>query len=67
MSNQELTKRQLEIVRMVATGKMTKEIAYDLGVSTQTVKNHLTTIYLKTGMSNRTALAMLAVREGWLR
>lgn len=47
-----------EIVRRVATGARNREIAAELGVLEQTVKNYVTRIMAKVGVSNRTSLAL---------
>ena len=49
-----LTKRELDIVRLLKTGLNNKPIAKELWVTEQTVKFHLTSIYSKLGVSNRT-------------
>jgi DNA-binding NarL/FixJ family response regulator len=58
-----LTYRQQQIVDLVLEGANNRQIAERLGLSQQTIKNQLTTIYQKLGISNRLQLAMLAVRE----
>jgi DNA-binding NarL/FixJ family response regulator len=58
-----LTYRQQQIVDLVLDGASNRQIAERLGLSEQTIKNQLTTIYEKLGISNRLQLAMLAVRE----
>ena len=52
------TERELEIVRAVAEGLSNKEIASKLYISEGTVKNYITTILAKEGLSHRTALAV---------
>lgn len=52
------TERELEIVRAVAEGLSNKEIASKLFISEGTVKNYITTILAKEGLSHRTALAV---------
>lgn len=56
-----LTPREEQIVGEVVTGKTNKEIADTLGVSTQTVKHHLTSIFDKVGVYNRLELALFCV------
>lgn len=58
-----LTHREREIVDAIVAGRSNKEIADRLGISTQTVKHHLTSIFDKTGVSSRLELAMFAVRH----
>jgi DNA-binding CsgD family transcriptional regulator/N-acetylneuraminic acid mutarotase len=60
----ELTERELEIVRAVATGATNQQIALDLMISVNTVKVHLKNIFAKLGIQSRTEVALHAVREG---
>ena len=60
----ELSERELEILRLVATGAGNKEIAQKLFISTNTVKVHIRNIFTKIGASSRTEAAMYAVRTG---
>ena len=58
-----LTKRQQEIVPLVAQGLTNKEISSRLTVSEHTIKNHLFRIYEKLGISSRVELILYAVSE----
>ena len=49
-----LSEREFEIMKLVSTGKLNKEIADDLDVHTTTVKKHLQNIYPKLRVQNRT-------------
>ncbi len=60
----ELSDRELEILRLVATGVSNKEIAQQLFISSNTVKVHLRNIFTKIGANSRTEAAMYAVRIG---
>jgi DNA-binding CsgD family transcriptional regulator/N-acetylneuraminic acid mutarotase len=60
-----LSERELEILRLVATGASNKEIARQLSISANTVKVHLRNIFGKIGASSRTEAAYLARREQW--
>jgi DNA-binding NarL/FixJ family response regulator len=59
-----LTQREEQIVRAIARGLMNRQIAEELRISEQTVKNQLTTIYQKLGVQSRVQLAVYAVRNG---
>jgi len=61
-----LTPRELEILTLVAAGSHNREISESLGISEQTVKNHLSTMFHKLGVPNRTRAVMYASRQGWL-
>jgi DNA-binding NarL/FixJ family response regulator len=53
-----LTDRELEVLQLVATGATNKEIAQSLVIAEGTVKNHLTSVYGKLGVSDRTEAAL---------
>lgn len=55
-----LTRRELEMLGFLAQGKSNKEIARDLGLSSNTIKTHLTNLYEKLGVKNRTQAVMSA-------
>lgn len=59
-----LSKRETEIVKMVASGLRNKEIAMKLSIGEGTVKTHLHTIYEKLGVHGRVELAMYALERG---
>ena len=56
----ELTSREAGIVYHVYTGCTLEAIAERYGISPNTLRNHLTSIYSKTGARNRTQLAVMA-------
>ncbi|HEX2331514.1 MAG TPA: response regulator transcription factor [Candidatus Angelobacter sp.] len=58
-----LTKREQELVPLVAHGMTNREISNRLGVSEHTIKNHLFRIYEKLGISSRVELILYAVSE----
>ena len=59
-----LTPRETDVVRLVARGLADKELAHALGISPLTVRNHLRTAREKTGLANRTQLALYAIATG---
>ena len=62
-----LTPREAEILRLVAAGKMDKEIAYELHITVKTASNHVGTIFRKIGAGNRTEAARYAMQHGLAR
>ncbi len=58
-----LTKREMEILIQVAGGMFNKEIAINLNISERTVKNHLSNIFKKIDVSDRTQAAVFAIRN----
>jgi DNA-binding CsgD family transcriptional regulator len=60
---QRLSKRELEVLRLIAVGKTNDEIAMSLFISTSTVSHHVSNILAKTGAGNRTEAAAFAHRE----
>ncbi len=64
---QPLSTREMEILKCIARGQSNKEIAKALGISRQTVKNHMTSILRKLAVNDRTQAAVYALRRGWIR
>jgi len=62
-----LSTREMQILTCVAHGKSNKEIAQELKISQQTVKNHMTSILRKLNVEDRTQAAVTAIRHGWVR
>ena len=64
---QPLSSREMEVLSYLTQGMSNKEIAALLIISQQTVKNHVTSILRKLGVSDRTQAAIFALRHGWVR
>jgi NarL family two-component system response regulator LiaR len=58
-----LSKREIEVLRLVAQGKTNQEIAYELFISEYTVGNHVSSILAKTKTTNRTEAALFCLRN----
>ena len=58
-----LTRREIEVLRLVASGKSSREIGDDLSLSVRTVERHVANIYLKTETHGRAQLATYALRN----
>jgi two-component system, NarL family, nitrate/nitrite response regulator NarL len=63
----DLTPRELEVVKAIVAGESNRDIADRFGISQQTVKHHLSSVFDKTGVSTRLELALLAIRQGIIR
>ena len=61
-----LTEREVEILRIVQTGLSNKDIAARLGLSKSTVQNHLTNVFVKLDVTNRTEAVFQGVKRGLL-
>jgi len=59
-----LTSREREVLTLIARGRTNREIAADLCVSEKTVKTHISNIFSKLQVSERTQAALYAVRHG---
>lgn len=60
----QLSEREREILRLVATGLANQQIANQLGISVNTVKVHLRNVFAKIGVASRTEATMYAIRMG---
>jgi DNA-binding NarL/FixJ family response regulator len=57
-----LTRREQDVLRLLATGKTNRQIAHQLELSGETIKSHLASIFRKLGVSDRTSAAIRAVK-----
>ncbi|MBL7198948.1 MAG: response regulator transcription factor [Anaerolineae bacterium] len=62
----QLTERELEVLRLAARGMSNREIASELTISVRTVQTHLTHIFGKMGVGSRTEAVIHGLRKGWL-
>jgi NarL family two-component system response regulator LiaR len=59
-----LTRREHDVLTLLARGRSNKRIAYELGISEKTVKTHVGHVFAKLGVTDRTQAALLAVQQG---
>jgi two-component system NarL family response regulator len=64
IDREELTERELEVLKLIVSGKSNKEIATELKITEGTVKIHVNNILSKLGVSDRTQAATFAIRRG---
>ncbi len=62
----QLTERELEVLKMAAKGMSNREIAQELTISVRTVQTHLTNIFNKMGVGSRTEAVVHALRKNWI-
>ena len=62
-----LSPREIEVLELVAGGRTNKEIAVNLDISNQTVKNHISSILRKLAVNDRTQAVVYAMRRGWIK
>lgn len=65
-TKEELSSREMEVIKLAARGMSNKDIAGELLLSIRTVKAHLSNIFNKMGVASRTEAIITGVREGWL-
>jgi DNA-binding NarL/FixJ family response regulator len=61
-----LTPREVDVLRLVARGLSSKEIAAELVISPKTARNHIEHIYVKTGARSRVDASLFAIKHGLL-
>lgn len=60
---EELTKRELDVLKLLAVGMINREIGVQLKISERTVKNHISNIFTKLGVNDRTQAAVFAIKN----
>lgn len=63
IDEEKLTRREIEVLKLLAEGLFNKEIAYKLSISEKTVKNHVSNIFKKIGVFDRTQAAVYAIKN----
>jgi DNA-binding NarL/FixJ family response regulator len=66
-SHRRPSEREVGLIGLLAAGRSNDEIALELGITVRTVESHLRRLFARYGVFSRTELAMVAVREGWIR
>ncbi len=61
-----LTRREVDIITKIASGRSNKEVGEEFAISERTVKHHLTNIFGKVGVSSRLQLALFAVNQHFM-
>jgi DNA-binding NarL/FixJ family response regulator len=61
-----LSEREIQVLERIASGGSNKDIATELEISTQTVKNHISSILRKLSLNDRTQAVLYALRRGWI-
>jgi two-component system, NarL family, response regulator LiaR len=64
---EELTRREREVLELIVRGRSNKRIALELGIAEKTVKTHVGHLLAKLGVTDRTQAALLAVRRAWFQ
>jgi DNA-binding NarL/FixJ family response regulator len=62
-----LTDRELEVLTLIGKGSSNKQIAYQLSISDKTVKNHISNIFSKLQICDRTQAVIYAIRNGLVK
>jgi DNA-binding NarL/FixJ family response regulator len=62
-----LSPRWVQILEVITGGSNNKQVAYELGISDQTVKNHMSSVLRKLSVNDRTQAVVYAIREGWIQ
>ncbi|MDQ3625151.1 MAG: response regulator transcription factor, partial [Verrucomicrobiota bacterium] len=66
ISGEDLSPRELEVLRLIGQGKSNKEIGGALGISEETVKRHVSNIFVKMRVADRAQATAEAIRRGFI-
>ena len=64
VAEDDLTPREIEVLRLIASGNANKEIAVQLSIADETVKSHITNIIVKARANDRTHAVTIALKRG---
>lgn len=67
MNQHFLTSRELEIFKLLVLNKTTKEISIKLGISEKTVRNHISNVIGKLGVSSRSQAIIILIKNGLIK
>ncbi len=62
-----ITPVEIRLLKLLAQGRINREIASELGIKEQTVKNELRFLFLKLGVANRTSAVIEALKKGLVK
>jgi len=62
--SEQITERELEVLKLAAQGLSNRDIALQLGISVRTAQTHLSNVFNKMGVGSRTEAVMYALRQG---
>ncbi len=65
-STEQLTNREIDVLKLAAKGKSNRDIATGLGIGLRTVKGHLVSIFSKMRVGSRTEAVLQALKRGWI-
>jgi DNA-binding NarL/FixJ family response regulator len=65
-ASDELTEREMDVLKLAAKGMSNREIAAELVISVRTVQSHLNSVFNKIGVGSRTEAVIHALRKGWI-
>lgn len=63
---EQLTVREIEVLKLAARGMVNSDIARELNVGVRTIKGYLVNIYAKLGVNSRTEAVVCAIQQGWI-